>query len=45
MRFLNSSGPGVTVDEEFRPHGIVRLDQRDDYREFHDDFVETLVEG
>ena len=45
MRFLNISGPGVTIPEEFRPHGIVRLDQRGGYSEFHDDLVETLVEG
>ncbi len=45
MRFLNISGPAVTIDEEFCPHCFVRLDQRDGYSEFHPDLVKTLVEG
>jgi hypothetical protein len=33
MRFLNISESGVTIGEEFRPHGIVRLDEQGDYSE------------
>jgi hypothetical protein len=32
MRSLNISGPGVATDEEFCPHGQVRLEERDGYQ-------------